>query len=97
MIGGSSLAWLGGQLKAAVPTCFLRVRLSIPRRHSGGEFPAFVFHFLVGPVLEFFEQGGLYHCEADADAAFVAYPDHAGFGLKYGLAFGQSETQVQQS
>src|ERR1700683_908381 len=61
------------------------------------EFPAFIFHFLVGPALELFEEGGLDDGEADADTAFVAYPDHAGFRLKYGLAFGKSETQVQQS
>jgi hypothetical protein len=48
-------------------------------------------------VLEFLEEGRLDHCEADADAASVAYPHEAGFGLKRNLAARKDEVDVEQT
>jgi len=57
--------------------------LRIPREkwrragRSDREVPAFFLHPAVGPVLEFLEQGGLDHGEANADAAAFADPHEA--------------------
>src|SRR6202011_5545282 len=67
------------------------------KRALRGEFPAFVFHFAIGPMLEFFEEGGFDYGEADTDAAFVADPHQAGFGLEEDFAFWKDETYIEQS
>src|SRR5580658_228219 len=61
------------------------------------EIPAFFSHFLVAPVLELLEDGGLDDGEADADPLFVADPHEAGFGLKGNVALGQNEAHIQKT
>src|SRR5580700_5270098 len=60
------------------------------------EIPAFFSHFLVAPVLELLEDGGLDDRETDANAFFVADPHKAGFGLELNVALGQKEAHIQK-
>jgi hypothetical protein len=60
----------------------------------GGEVPAFFFHLAVGPVLELFEERRFDHCEADADAAFLADPHKTRFRLEEDIGLGQHEADV---
>lgn len=52
------------------------------RRGSDGQFPTFVLHLFVCPMLELFEERGFDHGEAQSDTALVADPYNARFGMK---------------
>src|SRR3981081_1492882 len=86
-----------GELPGQPRRLSLRSAQQGSKQKSGGELPAFFFHFPVGPVLELFEERGFDDREPDADPAFVAHPHKASLRLEEVFAFGKDEAYIEKS